>query len=114
MKIDWLNCLTDIVVPFGAQIGVIGQTAFEDVEAEIAARFQVGETLARRTRRHPHHGLVAFRARLQLPRPIRAVKEEKQENSHNHFRKAFIKAQIYLSGRRPTSSFITFQRFNRK
>lgn len=33
---------TDIVVPVDAQVGVIGQTALEDVEAKVGARPDVG------------------------------------------------------------------------
>lgn len=59
---------TDIVVPLDAEIGLMGQTSFEDVETIVAARFDVTESLANGTHGHPHDGSHALAAAFQLRR----------------------------------------------
>lgn len=51
---------TYIVIPIETQVGVICQTSFENVEAEIGARTDVTEALAERAARKAHHRSSAF------------------------------------------------------
>ena len=57
---------TDIVVPLDAKISVIRQTSFEDVEAIMAARFDVAQSLTHGAHGHPHDGSHTFTATIQL------------------------------------------------
>lgn len=60
------SALTDVVVPLGPEVGVVGETAFEHVEAVARARLHLAESRADWTRGHACHGLAALGRRVQL------------------------------------------------
>lgn len=57
---------TNVVVPLDAQVSMISQASFEDVEAVMTARLDVTQALTNWAHSHAHHGFLAFDARLQL------------------------------------------------
>ena len=86
--------LTDIIVPFDSQLGVMGRTGSDDVETELIARLQLSQSVAQRARRHLRHRRPAIAAHTQLT------------TKHKHFYHSFIHSN--------SLKFITFIQFKKK